>query len=251
MSTFKLITTRTLNDKYISDAHANDIDVYQHDLISTTVHDEQLLRRAVEELKTKHASVIFTSKNAVTSVVAVMDDENFQRYPWTIYCLGGATRDAVIQHFGEDKITTTAPNGHTLASLIIQQQPPAEFVFFCSSRRNDDLPLLMRECGFQLREIVAYETRLTPVKVNVEPDAVAFFSPSAVESFFSLNALAPDVVCFAIGETTLAAIRRSTANRVICASAPSEAQLMDAVISYKKNQDDLQAKTNNETNNKK
>lgn len=240
MSIFKLFSTRTLNDITIREAQANDIEVYQHDFISTTVHDERRLREVVEELRSKNASVIFTSKNAVTSVVAVIGAESFQQYPWIIYCLGGATKDAVVQHFGEDKVAATASNGHTLATEIIQQRSPAEFVFFCSNRRNDELPALMRQHGFELREIVTYDTRLTPVKVNVGPDAVAFFSPSAVESFFSMNTLASDAVCFAIGETTLAAIGRYASNRMVCASEPSEAQLIEAVINYKKNQFDLE-----------
>jgi len=54
--------------------------------------------------------------------------------------------------------------------------------------------------GKELEILEAYDTELTPTQVEGEFDAVLFYSPSTVESFYSCNTHKGIAVC--IGETT-------------------------------------------------
>jgi uroporphyrinogen-III synthase len=61
---------------------------------------------------------------------------------------------------------------------------------------------------------------------------VIFFSPSAVESFFSMNTVTASLPLFAIGQTTAAAIREHTNNPVVIAAEPDAALLIRQVIDH-------------------
>lgn len=108
----------------------------------------------------------------------------------------------------------TANTARALAGTIIGHGVQ-EVVFFCGNRRRDELPRLLQEHGIGVHEITVYETRDIPAPALADPDAILFFSPSAVGSFFSVNSIGPKTVCFAIGSTTAAAIADYTDNKII------------------------------------
>ena len=62
--------------------------------------------------------------------------------------------------------------------------------------------------AFSVTELIVYDTRLTPVKLNNQPDAILFFSPTAVKSFFSMNELISRTKIICHGKTTAAALKQ-------------------------------------------
>ena len=124
-----------------------------------------------------------------------------------------------------------APDATGLAKKIVKAGT-AEVVFFCGDKRRDALPSLLTSSGITVHEFVLYETVETPQLVMQPYDAVLFFSPSAVHSFFLLNRLQEHVVCFAVGETTAKSIKEFTSNRIVISSAPSQEKMVDAVVEY-------------------
>jgi uroporphyrinogen-III synthase len=166
--------------------------------------------------------VAFTSVNAVNAVQRWVPGPT----GWRVYCISGATCGAAISLFGETALVGKARSAGELAEVIIRQETGREIIFFCGDHRREELPSTLRGAGFSVVEEVVYRTLLTPHKVQRYYDGVAFFSPSAVESFFSVNETAAGIPLFAIGPTTAAAIRARCTNPVITVGEPDKALLI-------------------------
>ncbi|HTI11311.1 MAG TPA: uroporphyrinogen-III synthase [Puia sp.] len=174
---------------------------------------------------------------------------------WQIYCMGYATQQLVRRHFGENSIVGTAASATALAAVIVGQQAigqpvpgradalvgqppdaqnnaPRELFFFCGDQRRDELPEKLRQQGIRVNEWVVYRTKRTPHKVEAVYDGVIFFSPSAVHSFFTANALPAGTLLFAIGETTAGTIRSYTSNRILLSGSPEKEALIRQVIDH-------------------
>jgi uroporphyrinogen-III synthase len=91
---------------------------------------------------------------------------------------------------------------------------------------------LLKQQDVEVTEIVVYHTIAVPHKLSRDYTAVLFFSPSAVESFFSANKAGDKVIFFAIGNTTALAIKKHTANRVLIGDAPGKEELVKDMISF-------------------
>jgi uroporphyrinogen-III synthase len=173
---------------------------------------------------------VFTSVNAVAAVQRWMPGPT----GWRVYCIGGATFEAVVALFGKAAVLGKARSAAGLAEVIRDREAGGsgeigggrEIVFFCGDHRREELPSILRGAGFSVVEEVVYRTLPTPHKVERDYAGIAFFSPSAVESFFSVNAIATGVLLFAIGPTTAAAIRARCTNPVITGGEPDKAMLI-------------------------
>jgi uroporphyrinogen-III synthase len=114
-----------------------------------------------------------------------------------------------------------------------------------SDRANPDLPSALRKFGAQVTEVVAYRT-VRPTDADQEKlagvargeaDAILFFSPSAVHSFVELSGrkqlsiLQDRVAMAAIGPVTARALREFGVHRIVLASEPSAAAVVQALES--------------------
>jgi uroporphyrinogen-III synthase len=172
--------------------------------------------------------VAFTSVNAVNAVQRWVPGPT----GWRVYCISGATCGAVVSLFGEAAVVGKARSAGELAETIIRQETGREILFLCGDHRREELPSILRRAGFSVVEEVVYRTLLTPHKVERNYDGIAFFSPSAVESFFSVNETAAGTPLFAIGPTTAAAIRARCTNPVITAGEPDRAMLIGKMTDH-------------------
>jgi uroporphyrinogen-III synthase len=77
-----------------------------------------------------------------------------------------------------------------------------------------------------------YETIKTPKEIKKDYDGVLFFSPSAAESFFSINKIKSHTVCFAIGDTTATTLKKFTTNKIIQAQNQSQQSMMNAMLAH-------------------
>jgi uroporphyrinogen-III synthase len=164
-------------------------------------------------------TAVFTSVNAVTAVKRWLSTSQPNL---RIYCIGGATHQAVVEAFGEQAVVGKAGSAGELANLIHARETgdKKKIIFFCGDQRREELPSL------GLTEKIVYRTVHTPRRIQREYDGVAFFSPSAVESFFSVNAIALSIPLFAIGATTAGAIHGRCANPVITVGDPDKEMLI-------------------------
>ena len=175
------------------------------------------------------AYVVFTSANAVNTVATVFHGTPL---PFNIFCIGHATLKAVLHYAPNARIMATAPNALELAHHIISNKNISEVVFFCGDIRRDDLPQALQIAGVHVKEVVVYHTLHQQTPITKPYDAILFFSPSAVESFFSVNNAGSKTVFFAIGNTTAAAISNHTANTVVIGAKPDKEELLLLAITY-------------------
>jgi len=147
-------------------------------------------------------NAVFTSANSVRSVFLI--HKNSTAWFDSIFCVGQKTKDLLEMQGLE--VGIVANNAMELADILAErfateQDDLKEINWFCGNLRNKDLPNILAENGVLLTEYIVYQTKLTPVKVATNFDAVLFFSPSAIRSYLKENKsnLKP-VVC--IGAST-------------------------------------------------
>lgn len=182
----------------------------------------------IRSLEKYMATAIFTSAHGVEAVAECL----FHLPAWKIACINGKTKKTVEHYFDEQDIIATAPNAAALIKeLDGKVQEPV--LFFCGNLRLDTIPNWLKDTGTPFEEIQVYKTEFTPHDIqNKKPAAVLFFSTSTVESFFTINTLPAETLCFAIGETTAAALKQKISNEVIVSVQPDKTALTELVIKH-------------------
>ena len=231
MNTFKLLVTKKISPSLVLQAGLRGIEILEKEFIRVVPIENDHLHKHINGLATTKHSVVFTSKNAVTAIAA---NNNISHADWKIFSLEGATKNEVRKYFSEDSIAGTAKNALTLAEVIDDKSEDKKIIFFCGNKRMEDLPGFLLSKNFEVEEIVVYKTELVPQKIIDDFEAVAFFSPSAVESFFSANDLRKNVVCLSVGKTTTEAIKKYTDNEVITALNSSEENILELAVNQSK-----------------
>ena len=230
----RILSTRPLATTLIDEGAARGIAIDALPFIITTPVTGEALAFRIRELSTQPLTAVFTSMNAVDAVTAHLQD--LRTPPWQIFCIGAATRQRVEEYFGIDQVTGTASTASALAVVLIQSiatgQTPSEVFFFCGDQRRDDLPDQLRQASIDVDELIVYHTLLTPHKVQTAYDGIIFFSPSAVQSFFSVNTIPASTLLFAIGATTAAAIKTQSPNKVILGVSPDKETLVRQALDY-------------------
>ncbi|WP_119079047.1 uroporphyrinogen-III synthase [Chitinophaga alhagiae] len=237
---YAILSTKALPPELKEEAAGHGIAVEDRMFIDVTAVTTEEIEHRIMSLSWKSGVLVFTSRHAVGAVSSVLPSFLWEhRLPFhgpqladvRVYCLQGATRQAVEENMPGILIAGTAANGTELAQKIMEDQVPA-VTFLCGNIRRGELPDTLRAHNIAVEEMVVYNTTETPTVVEKEYDGILFSSPSGVRSFFSVNTPPRHTVCFAIGETTAAALRDVTDNRVITSHEPSADALLGTAIYY-------------------
>jgi uroporphyrinogen-III synthase len=223
-----VLCTRLLDGLLLNKAIDKNIYVDAVPFIQTEAINTSELINEIQAISLKKITAVFTSMNAVEAI----SNHIINKPGWNIFCLGGITKESVSKTFHWISIAGTAKHAATLADRILHHEEIKEVVFFCGDHRLDELPDILRSHNIAVKELVVYSTIQTPVFIERNYDAIIFFSPSAVHSFFSMNTIATDVVLFSIGKTTTATIRSYCANPVITSEWPGKEQMIENVVHY-------------------
>jgi uroporphyrinogen-III synthase len=225
-----ILSTRPLDDALIAKAARNKITIDAISFINIEKMVSQEIAGRIETLSKEKATVVFTSTNALNTAVELLP-VNAGMPEWNIYCLGGATFTTVKENWPARQVAFTGKNATELAERIISDGLK-EIVFFCGHQRRDELPLLLAKHGIHVEELAVYRTLETPVKVETDYQGILFFSPSAVQSYFSLNKAHRDATFFALGNTTADAIKQFAINNIIVSDFPRKELLVDKAINF-------------------
>jgi uroporphyrinogen-III synthase len=226
-----ILCTRDLDEALIQDALSKSIAI---DVISFIRPEPALTSEALNEVQKasmRAGAVIFTSVNAVETIVTSLDQQKTNPTGWKIFCIGYATKQSVVKNFGEKSIAGVADNAKELANAILDADVD-EVIFFCGDQRRDELPGLLKKNKIEVKEIVVYKTIANSKKIEKKYDGILFFSPSAVKSFFQENKLDEQVMLFAIGNTTADEIKKFSKNKIVISDVPDKKTLLHKVISY-------------------
>jgi uroporphyrinogen-III synthase len=233
----KVLSTKKLEPSLIEHANQKGIEIIEQEAIQIRpILTKEKWEELFHIIEDKKEFIVFTSSNAVFAVKKYLTDYiNPFVTGWKIFCLSGKTKEALDEYlelFGS--IIDTSENAKDLANKIITKEV-SEVVFFCGNKRRDELPAVLNNAGIKVTEVVVYETIETPTAETKEMDAVLFFSPTAVESFFSVNELPEQTVCFAIGQTTAKSIADFTNNKIIVSELPRQETIIASVEFYFQN----------------
>jgi uroporphyrinogen-III synthase len=236
----RILSTKLLDPGLVEEAAKAGIAIDTRPFILTTLIDDVTLTERLRELLGKNLTAVFTSVNGVEGVgraastglpVTSGTAQTDGKIPWKIFCIGGTTGRVVREYFGEGCIGGEAGSAAKLAEVIIECAT-GEVYFFCGDLRREDLPGKLKEASIRVEEVVVYRTTPTPQKIEDGYEGILFFSPSGVDSFFSLNGPRKDIALFAIGETTAESIRKYAGNPVIVAPSPDTTAMVRQVTDH-------------------
>jgi uroporphyrinogen-III synthase len=224
-----ILSTGLLDKEILEEAFDLDVIVETVPFIATRPVSTAALQKILEPLIHQRAFIIITSSNAVEPLASCVQESAPQ---WTFFCVGDATRSKIEKHFGASSIAASANSAAELANEIDNLGIQGEMIFFCGDQRRDELPDHLRARGIALKEVIVYETAATPQKMTKQYEGILFFSPSAVQSFFSLNQPHPETVLFTIGSTTAEALQALTKNKIVIADKPDKEEVVNKAIEY-------------------
>jgi uroporphyrinogen-III synthase len=232
MPSYNILSTKILPPS-IKKGAANDIDISEIELIQ--IKPIQTIEKSKEIIQWLKAPlpVIFTSANAIEIINQLLNQEHIEFGNRTIYSLSGKTYDRLKKYFPHHTITI-ANKASELAEMILYDHVD-EIVFFCGDIRRNELPDTLQQNTARVHEVIIYQTIEIPTKIDGCWDAVLFFSPSGVRSFFAANKLPPETICFAIGETTATTISQYTQNKTMQSKTPDPGNMIKEVAAYFKN----------------
>ncbi len=226
---FSIFSTKILKPYILQQLVDNDFNIIEHDFIKI----EEIKNTQFNSVLNEHNSnYIFTSKNAVRSFIKQAIDNKIKIDKKAVFCtISGETQKALLDE-GFSAVHV-ADNATDLANKIIKEKNFREVVFFCGEKRRDELPLILIEAGIVLTELVLYKNIEQPKKINNGFQAILFFSPSAIQSFFKENILPKTTTCFCIGYTTANALKEyKITNKIIVSNYPSQQVMIDVVLNY-------------------
>ncbi len=224
MSRVRILSTKKLDASFLDEAL---FELKQLDFISVEPIKSKEINERIKQLSEQNVEVIFTSSNSVNAVLPYLDATP----GWKIFCLAGKTQEAVTGKFGKQHIIGIGDNASELAARIIEYGSK-KVIFFCGDIRREELPNTLQTAAIGIEELIVYQTTETPHQVDEAFDAVIFFSPSAVKSFFSSNQLSKNTVCFSIGDTTAAEIKQFTENKLVVAEKPTQVSVASAINQF-------------------
>ena len=232
MKNYKVLSTKKLEASLIKKAKQKNIEITEQPAISiNTITTKEKWQEIHQYAEAGSQYVVFTSSYAVYAIKSFLHFYvNPATVQWKMFSLSGKTKKSIEEHldlFG--KIIDTADDASTLAKKIIEHQVK-EVIFFCGNKRRDELPDALKKAGMVVKEVIVYNTTETAQLATADVDGVLFFSPSAVSSFFTVNSLKKNTVCFAIGKTTATWVSRFSNNITIISELPNQEGVLAAVL---------------------
>ena len=226
---FTLLSTRPLDAASMAAMQQAGVSVDVAECIRTIAVQDASLTQQVQALAAQQRLVIFTSMNAVEAVAPML--QGLQPV-WQIACIGQTTLQLVQQHFANSKVVATGSDALDLAKQIVALPAKDGAVFFCSNIRRHELPDYLQQHGVPLQELVVYHTHEVPLHMNKPYDAVLFFSPSAVRSFFAVNSVPHTTALFAIGSTTAQALQTAGYSNIVVANAAGKEAMIETFLNW-------------------
>jgi uroporphyrinogen-III synthase len=229
---YKVLSTKKLDPSLIEKAKQKNIEIIEQTAISINIINTKEKWQEIHQYAEAGSHyVVFTSSYAVQAIKNFLHfDVNPASVQWKIFSLSGRTKDLIEEHpdlFGT--IIDTADDASSLAKKIIDNKVK-EVIFFCGNRRREELPHALKKAGIVVKEMIVYTTTETTQLATDDVDGVLFFSPSAVNSFFTVNSLKKDAICFAIGRTTAGWVSQLSTNKTIISELPNQEGVLAAVI---------------------
>ncbi|MRT15560.1 uroporphyrinogen-III synthase [Vitellibacter sp. q18] len=191
--------------------------------ISLVQYDAIKIENVPFKVPSEVNNAIITSQNAVLAI------QNSAFKIQHCFCVGKKTKSLLEENgFKVVKMTEYASE---LASYLVENHKNDSFHFFCGNIRSDEIPSKLKENHIAFEEIEVYKTTLNPKKFERNFDAIMFFSPSGVRSYWEgqSNLINNEATFVCIGTTTASEARKYTENVVIANATTVESVIAKTV----------------------
>ncbi|SDW25074.1 uroporphyrinogen-III synthase [Aequorivita viscosa] len=169
-------------------------------------------------------NAIFTSQNGVKSFFDDVRSSTVEN----CFCVGEKTK-ALLEENGQ-KVIKMTEYASELSEYLVKNHKKDSFHFFCGNIRSDVIPSALKENNIAFKEIEVYRTTLSPKKFERQFEAILFFSPSGVRSFYEENNLSKiHSVAVCIGTTTAQEAKKYSDKVVISNSTTVESVIARTV----------------------
>lgn len=175
-------------------------------------------------------NAIITSQNTVLSIQDSAQMTGGIRIQ-NCFCVGEKTK-ALLEENGQ-KVIKMTEYASELSEYLVKNHKNDSFHFFCGNIRSDVIPSALKENNIAFEEIEVYKTTLSPKKFERQFDAILFFSPSGVRSFYEENNPRVHSVAVCIGTTTAAEAKKYNDKVVISNSTTVESVIAKTVKTLK------------------
>jgi len=224
----RVLSTRPVDQPLTEAAAACGIDIEVISFIETEPVSEEAVKNKINALASEKITAVFTSMNAVESVMAATTISP----RWQVGSIGTTTNKLIEKHLKHCSVIATGNNASELAYNLASVIKSGKVIFFCGDQRREELPSILKNQGIDVEEIIVYKTIPQNKHIDTEYDGIAFYSPSAVHSFFSVNKLNKSTIVFSIGSTTSESIRSYTDNTIVEAVEPGKENLIKRILDY-------------------
>ncbi len=171
-------------------------------------------------------NAIITSQNTVRSIIN--SEITLREKIQNCFCVGEKTRKFLIQN--NFNIVECAEYASALSDVLIEKYNERKFHFFCGNIRSDEIPLKLKENNIAFEVIEVYKTTLNKKQFKRNFDAIMFFSPSGVRSYFDNNKADKfESVAVCIGKTTADEAEKYAENVVVANNTTIESMIAKTV----------------------
>jgi uroporphyrinogen-III synthase len=221
MSQISILSTKTLSGIQRQAFLEAKFDLLEQDFIE--------IKNNIFELNTINTNLIFSSQNAVLSLMEQNGWEVFKSK--NVFCVGIKTKE--LLELNGFKVDVYMDYASELAEIITLIYNKESYTFLSGNLRKETLPAALKSSGISFNEIEVYQTKLTPFKISDQEkfDGILFFSPSAVESYLTNNKIKNEI-CFCVGTTTAKTLETYKIKNVVIAEMPTIEEVIVEVITY-------------------
>lgn len=209
----RLLSTKTLTEPQRQLILNTSVSLVEYNAIKTKVNQDAIPQEAF-------INTIVTSQNAARICIA----EKLKL--GKLFCVGSKTAQLLIDA-GYNVVLITS-YAKQLAEIIIKAYSSEIFHYLCSNQRLDVIPAAFSSAKIAYTEHHIYSTLFNSKVFSEAFDAVLFFSPSGVNSYFKVNKTEPKyVIC--IGKTTAKAAKKYSKNLIISNTTSVESCIAKAI----------------------
>lgn len=232
----KILSTRHLSNDVLLKAESLHWNIEVCNLIETRgildAEGASSFVRALEK-SVKPVMLIFTSMNGVKWLKKGLETINYHLpLGMTALVVGKKTATRVAEKLKAIPFLTEL-NGTDLLKMIRENVPTnTRLIYVCANSRLDTLPDGLKEAGYMVEEFLVYETVEAPLQIQGNFNFIMFFSPSAVDAYFRMNAWNTSTAGVCIGNTTADALKLKGVSKILVASEPDEMEMLDTIEQF-------------------
>ncbi len=225
-----LLSTKMLDENLEHCLASNGIKLIQKDFVTFSIsYNKTEFATRLNDPDTQ--ARIFTTKGSIRSLKDLLANDTIKLIPKKTFTVGIKVTEMLHQMGIE--VAAKSTNALSLAQIIARNAELKAVDFFCGTQTLNDLPEYLKTKGISVNRTEVFDINMSSEKLSMENiDAIMFFSPSAVYSFFSANQ--PDLTTpiFCIGAATAEAVHYRCNNPKVLADEPTAYSLINKVTTH-------------------